>query len=183
MFSEMTQFSISGKIIEAKIGDITGEKVDAIVNAANEHLRHGGGVAGAIVSKGGKSIQEESKRAVPVPTGSAALTGAGSLPATYVIHAVGPIWGSGDEEHKLRSAFKSAIRIAEEKDLKTISFPAISAGIYGFPLEKCAKILISAACDHFTKDTECSLEKIVFCLFDKKTCDVFVRTLRIRLQQ
>ena len=115
MFSEMTQFSISGKIIEAKIGDIAGEKVDAIVNAANEHLRHGGGVAGAIVSKGGKSIQEESKRAAPVPTGSAALTGAGSLPATYVIHAVGPIWGSGDEERKLQSAFKSAIRIAEEK--------------------------------------------------------------------
>ena len=183
MSSEMTQFSINDRIIEAKTGDITEEKVDAIVNAANEHLRHGGGVAGAIARKGGQSIQDESNSVAPVPTGSAAVTGAGSLPAGYVIHAVGPIWGSGDEERKLRSAFESAVRIAEENKLKTISFPAISAGIYGFPLEQCAEILTGAACDHFTKSTECSLEKIVFCLFDKKTYDVFVKALRIRLQQ
>lgn len=172
------QIRIGDKVIQVKRGDITEEEVDAIVNAANENLQHGGGVAGAIVRKGGSSIQEESKLVAPVPTGGAAITGAGNLPADYVIHAVGPVWGSGDEEHKLWSAFENSIGIAEEKNLKTIAFPAISAGIFGFPRELCADILLEAAKKHFTVNPDCSLERITFCLYDGSMFDIFAEKLR-----
>ncbi|MCL5023027.1 MAG: macro domain-containing protein, partial [Nitrospirae bacterium] len=118
-------------------GDITERDVDAIVNAANSHLRHGGGVAGAIVKKGGQIIQEESDRIGFVPVGHATVTGAGKLPARYVIHAVGPRMGEGDEDNKLKQAVLSSLMLASGKGLKSISLPAISSGIFGFPKDRC----------------------------------------------
>ena len=114
-------------------GDLTEAPVDAIVNAANSHLQHGGGVAGAIVRKGGSIIQEESDRIGYVPVGECAVTGAGSLQAKYVIHTVGPRWGEGDEEAKLRSAVRNTLKMAEEQGFTTIAMPAISAGSSAFP--------------------------------------------------
>jgi O-acetyl-ADP-ribose deacetylase (regulator of RNase III) len=123
-------------------GDLTEAPVDAIVNAANSRLQHGGGVAGAIVRKGGLVIQEESDRIGSVPVGQSAITTAGKLPAKYVIHTVGPRWGEGDEEMKLRSAVRNTLRLAQTKGFTTIALPAISAGIFGFPKDRCAKIMI-----------------------------------------
>jgi O-acetyl-ADP-ribose deacetylase len=123
-------------------GDLTEAPVDAIVNAANSHLQHGGGVAAAIVRKGGMVIQEESNRIGFVPVGGCAVTSAGKLPAHYVIHAVGPRWGEGAEEAKLRSAVKNTLKTAEEKRFSSIGLPAISAGIFGFPKELCARIIV-----------------------------------------
>jgi O-acetyl-ADP-ribose deacetylase (regulator of RNase III) len=123
-------------------GDLTEAPVDAVVNAANSRLQHGGGVAGAIVRKGGAVIQAESDRIGFVPVGKCAVTTAGALPAKHVIHAVGPRWGEGDEETKLRSAVRNTLRTAEERGFTTIALPAISAGIFGFPKDRCARIMI-----------------------------------------
>ncbi len=167
---------INEKLIRIVQGDITEEEVDAIVNAANEYLKHGGGVAGAIVRKGGYVIQEESDKIGYVPTGSAAVTGAGKLPAKFVIHAVGPIWRGGDnnEDEKLESAVMSSLKIADEKKLKSISFPAISAGIFGFPKERCAKILLNTAIKFLQQNQNTTIEEIRFCLYDEPTLNAFV---------
>jgi O-acetyl-ADP-ribose deacetylase (regulator of RNase III) len=115
------------------VGDLTEERTDAIVNAANSALVHGGGVAGAIVRKGGREIQVASAAKAPVPVGEAAVTGAGRLPCRHVIHAVGPVWGEGDEEAKLRRAVANALRRAEELGLTSVAMPGISTGIFGYP--------------------------------------------------
>jgi O-acetyl-ADP-ribose deacetylase (regulator of RNase III) len=122
-------------------GDLTDAPVDAIVNAANSYLRHGGGVAGAIVRKGGKVIQEESDRIGFVPVGQCAVTSAGALKAGHVIHTVGPRWGEGDEEQKLRSAVSNVMKTAEERGFVRIAMPAISAGIFGYPKGPCARVI------------------------------------------
>ena len=122
--------------------DLTERDVDAIVNAANSHLQHGGGVAGAIVRKGGRTIQDESNKIGYVAVGSAAITNGGKLKARMVIHAVGPMMGEGDEDAKLKKAMNSVLSLAAERELKSISVPAISAGIFGFPKDRCAKILV-----------------------------------------
>ncbi len=170
------EIKINGKLIRIVHGDITEEQVDAIVNAANEYLKHGGGVAGAIVRKGGYIIQEESDKIGYVPTGSAAVTGAGNLPAKFVIHAVGPVWQGGDknEDEKLKSAILSSLKIADEKKLKSISFPAISAGIFGFPKERCAKILLNTALKFLQQNPNTTIEEIRFCLYDEPTLKAFV---------
>lgn len=123
-------------------GDLTQASADAIVNAANSHLRHGGGVAGAIVRKGGSIIQIESDRIGYVPVGECAVTTAGALSAKYVIHTVGPRWGEGDEETKLRSAVRNTLKTALGRGFRTIAMPAISAGIFGFPKDQCAHIMV-----------------------------------------
>ncbi len=165
-------------------GDITEEPVDAIVNAANEHLAHGGGVAGAIVRRGGREIQEESRRWVqehgPVPTGGAAITGAGRLPARYVIHAVGPRWGMGNEEALLYQAVQSALRLAHERSLRRISLPAISTGIFGFPKPLGARVIVRAVEDFLDAHPDTSLEEIRFCNIDRYTSDLFVSELQAR---
>jgi O-acetyl-ADP-ribose deacetylase (regulator of RNase III) len=173
------KITVNDRTIELIRGDITEMDTDAIVNAANEHLAHGGGVAGAIVRKGGQAIQLESnewiKKHGSLVTGGAALTSGGNLKARFVIHAVGPIMGSGDEDEKLYAATKNALELAEQHRLKSIAFPAISTGIFGFPVERCAKIMIRAAYEHLQKDTR--LKKVVFCLFDARTWDSFQRQL------
>lgn len=158
-------------------GDITERNVDAIVNAANSHLQHGGGVAGAIVRKGGQSIQDESDQIGFVPVGDAGITGAGTLPAKYVIHAVGPRMGEGDEENKLKSAVWNSLRVAAEKGLKSIAMPAISSGIFGFPKDKCAKILVNESKNYLQNNPINSIEVIEFCVFDEKTVQFFKREL------
>src|SRR5512135_1421443 len=143
--------------------DLTERDVDAIVNAANSHLQHGGGVAGAIVRKGGRSIQEESDAIGFVPVGGAAMTGAGKLKARHVIHAVGPRMGEGDEDAKLAKAIASVLSVAAEQGLASISVPAISAGIFGFPKDRCARILVGGTVAFLRADPKTSLRLIEFC--------------------
>ncbi len=164
--------------IEIVRGDITELTNEAIVNAANESLRHGGGVAGAISRKGGRVIQKESNEWVKmhgkVQTGSAAITSAGNLPSKFVIHAVGPVMGSGDEDTKLRSATISALNVALDHQIKSIAFPAISTGIYGYPLDRCARIMLSTVKDYLLENDK--LDQVTFCLFDQGAFDVFTQT-------
>lgn len=175
----------AGQVIAVVQGDITQEAVDAIVNAANEHLAHGGGVAGAIVRRGGRSIQEESDRWVrehgTVPTGCAAITGAGSLPARHVIHAVGPVWGSGNEVAKLASAVRSALHLAAQHGLRSLSMPAISAGIFGFPRPLCAQVIFATVCDYMAANAEASVRQVNIVLFDRETADIFLSEARHQL--
>lgn len=160
-------------------GDLTLEAVDAIVNAANEYLQHGGGVAGAIVRRGGVVIQEESDRWVRdhgrVPTGGVAVTGAGGLACRYVIHAVGPVWRGGErnEAELLRQATANSLVKAEELKLRSIALPAISSGIFGFPKERCAQILVATALDFFAQHPESALREIRFTNIDAATMEIF----------
>ncbi|UCE20512.1 MAG: macro domain-containing protein [Gemmatimonadota bacterium] len=154
-------------------------ETDAIVNAANERLAHGGGVAGAIVRRGGRVIQEESTRWVqergPVTVGTAAITSGGNLKAKHVIHAVGPRMGEGDEDAKLKGATLSSLELADEYGLKSITFPAISTGIFGYPLERCAPIMLTNTFAYLQGKT--NLELVVFCLWDKEAFHTFQQTL------
>ena len=160
-------------------GDLTQEPVDAIVNAANRHLMHGGGVAGAIVQKGGNIIQEESYEVAPVKVGECAVTSAGSLPAKYVIHAVGPVWGEGNEEVKLRSAVYHSLQKAGELKLESISLPAISSGIFGYPKELCARNLFHTTIEYLEKNPATSLRKIRFCLLDAVSLNIFMNEFKL----
>ena len=128
------------------VGDLTTQQVDAIVNAANEQLAPGAGVAGAINAAGGREIFDEAARYGGCPTGQARATGAGRLPARHVIHAVGPIWhgGGADEAALLASAYRSSLELAEQLECRTIAFPALSTGVYGYPVEKAAPVAIEA---------------------------------------
>lgn len=164
---------INGKTLLLVQGDITERNVDAIVNAANSHLQHGGGVAGAIVRKGGQIIQEESNRIGYVPVGNAAITLAGKLPCKYVIHAVGPMMGEGDEDNKLKKAVLNSLMLASGKGLKSISLPAISSGIFGFPKDRCAEILVREASRYLKENIKTSLELIEFCVYDDLTMGYF----------
>jgi O-acetyl-ADP-ribose deacetylase (regulator of RNase III) len=167
---------IGARTIRLVSADLTERDVDAIVNAANSRLQHGGGVAGAIVRKGGKVIQEESDRIGSVPVGGAAATGAGSLKARYVIHAVGPRMGEGDEDRKLASAIVSALKLASEKGLRSLSVPAISAGIFGFPKDRCAGILVGETAA-FLNQRDTTLELVEFCIFDAEAYGYFQREI------
>jgi len=161
--------------IELIEGDITELQVDAIVNAANSMLAHGGGVAGAIVRKGGMLIRQESDMWVrargPVPAGSVAITSGGNLPSRYVIHAVGPRMGDGNEDDTLRHATLRSLETVEKHNLKTVSFPAIGAGISGYPIERCARVMLSAVVQYVQQKRQ--IEKIVFCLYGKEAYLVF----------
>ncbi len=168
----------TGPCVRVVQGDLTAEVVDAIVNAANGYLAHGGGVAGAIVRRGGEIIQQESDAWVqahgPVPTGSAALTGGGRLPARYVIHAVGPIWqGRGDEPALLRAAVQAALALAEAHGLHSISIPALSSGIFGFPKPLAAQVIWEAVLDYLHEHPQTSLQEIRFCNIDELTARLF----------
>lgn len=170
---------INRSVIELTQGDITEMETEAIVNAANERLAHGGGVAGAIVRKGGHIVQEESHRWVkehgPVHVGTAAITTSGDLKAKHVIHAVGPRMGEGDEDDKLKQATLNSLRLADEHGLKSIALPAISTGIFGYPLDRCAAIMLVNTIEYMKGET--GLERVVFCLWDREALDTFKRTL------
>ena len=175
------QVMIDQTILELVQGDITSIDTDAIVNAANEHLAHGGGVAGAISRRGGPQIQRESNAWVQkygrVPTGSAAITGGGELPARYVIHAVGPVYdGSPRVAELLASAVASSLKLADERALKSIALPAISTGIFRYPLDEAAEVMLAATIDYLQGET--GLERVVFCLYGQRSFDRFVEALQ-----
>ena len=136
---------IGDRVLELVEGDITEMDTDAIVNAANDQLILGGGVAGAIRRKGGPEIQAQCDRIGGTFVGGAVITTGGQLKARHVIHAVGPRMGEGDEDRKLRDATVNSLKLADEHGLRSLAFPAISTGIFGFPLGRCAQIMLSAA--------------------------------------
>jgi O-acetyl-ADP-ribose deacetylase (regulator of RNase III) len=156
-------------------GDITELDVDAIVNAANAQLILGGGVAGAIRDKGGSSIQEECLKAGGSYVGEAVITGAGNLKSKHVIHAVGPRMGEGDEDSKLENATQNTLQVAIDNKLNSVAFPAISTGIFGFPIERCAEIMISTT-KRFLEKNEAPTY-VIFCLWGEDNYKIFEKNL------
>ena len=173
--------NIENRILELLNGDITEMQTDAIVNAANARLILGGGVAGAIRTKGGPEIQQECNKIGGTFVGGAVITTAGNLKAKHVIHAVGPRMGEGNEDQKLKNATLNALKLADENNLKSISFPAISAGIFGFPIERCAEIMLKTTIDYLKGQT--GLEKVVFCLFGRDSYKVFTSQLKQEISE
>lgn len=168
--------NIGNRILELTEGDITEMETDAIVNAANAQLILGGGVAGAIRRKGGPEIQKECNKIGGTFVGGAVITTGGNLKAKHVIHAVGPRMGEGSEDEKLRNATLNSLKLADQNKLKSIAFPAISTGIFGFPIQRCAEIMLRTAIDYLKDPT--SLEKVVFCLFGGDSYQVFAERLK-----
>ena len=159
--------------IEIRQGDLTEMDVDAIVNAANNDLQLGGGVAGAIRRKGGPQIQAECDEIGTIPVGGAAITSGGKLKARHVIHAASMQLGGRTSAQALRSSTAHSLRIAAQNGLKSIAFPAVGTGIAGFPLRECAEIMLRESAKHFEGPT--SLEKVYFILFDKEALAEFER--------
>lgn len=171
----------AGQSLQIVQGDITTEEVDAIVNAANEQLAHGGGVAWAISKKGGPKIQSESDAWVrthgQVSHAHPAWTAGGLLPAKYVIHAVGPVWinGRDDEEQKLQDAVIGSLQVADELKCELVSMPAISTGIFGFPKDRAAEIIFKAIGNYFDKNKTSAVKVVRIVLFDQSTIDAFLK--------
>ena len=168
--------NIAASAVELCQGDITELHTDAIVNAANAQLILGGGVAGAIRTKGGPTIQQQCDQIGETFVGGAVVTDAGNLNAKYVIHAVGPRMGEGNEDEKLRNATLNSLKLADENKIKTISFPAISTGIFGFPIQKCAEIMLQTTINYLKGKT--AIEKVVFCLFKQSDYEIFEQQLK-----
>src|SRR5262245_9093444 len=177
----------SGQALQLVHGDITTEQVDAIVNAANEHLQHGGGVAWAISKKGGAAIQKESDAWIrqhgPVSHARPAWTSGGLLPAKYVIHAVGPVWDENQSEaavretdNKLAFAVTGSLVVADELQCSSIALPAISTGIFGFPKDRAAAIILFEIEKYFGLNADSGIKTVKIVLYDKPTVDVFVQT-------
>lgn len=162
--------------LELVQGDITDLDVEVIVNAANQHLQLGAGVAGAIRAKGGPSIQEECNRIGGTPVGTAVMTGAGHLKARQVIHAVGPQMGEGDEDKKLASAVRAALALADRRGLKSIALPALSTGVFGFPIDRAARIMLTEVQRFLQGGTK--LDRVVLCLYDEEVFAVFKKELK-----
>jgi len=160
-------------LIEADIVELS---VDAVVNPANEKLKLGSGVAGAILEKGGLSIQKECNRIGGTAVGTAVITGAGEMEAEHVIHAVGPRMGEGDEDRKLSSAVRSALALADRHGLRSIAIPAISTGVFGFPMDRCARITLTEIHRYLQGGTK--LQRVVVCLFDDEAFATFRQELR-----
>ncbi len=163
-------------------GDLTQEPVEAIVNAANEYLQHGGGLARAIVRRGGRVIQQESDAWVrehgPLTHDRAAVTSGGALPARYVIHVVGPRWGSGDEAAKLRAAVQAALRAAQSLGVRSVALPAISTGIFGYPVAQAAPVILQAIADAVRAGLVPDVTDLRVVLWDDAATQAFVRAAR-----
>ncbi len=178
---------INRTTLELIEGDITTLDTDAIVNAANERLAHGGGVAGAISRRGGPVIQRESNEWVQrhgrVPTGSAAITSGGRLKARYVIHTVGPVYRATSRPAELlASAVRSALYLADEHRLKSIALPAISTGIFGYPLDEAAQVMLQTTIEYLRRPETTNLERVVFCLYGRTAYETFVRELTAQIE-
>jgi O-acetyl-ADP-ribose deacetylase (regulator of RNase III) len=167
---------INQTLLELTLGDITELDTDTIVNAANAALQMGGGVAGAIRQKGGPGIQEECNRIGGTHVGGAVMTTGGSLKAKYVIHAVGPHQGDEHADEKLKEATLNSLILADKHGQKSIAFPAISTGIFGFPKDRCAIIMLSTTIAYLEGPTK--LQKVVYCLYDQNTLKIFEQTLQ-----
>ncbi len=172
-----------GRQLRLLIGDITRIRVDAIVNAANSGLRGGGGVDGAIHRAGGPAIMREldeiRAKSGGCPTGGAVVTSAGALPAKYVFHAVGPVYRDGQhgEPELLASCYRTCLDLAEERDVHTIGFPAISTGVYGYPVADAAGIALEIISAHLNRE-ETKVREVLFVLFDKSAYDIHVNRIR-----
>ena len=168
----------SGQILEICQGDITREVTNAIVNAANSHLMHEGGVAAAIARWGGEVIDRESREWVrlngPVAHAKPAVTSGGNLPCKFVIHAVGPVWGEGDEDRKLKEAILGSLKTAEDLNVNSITFPAISTGIYGFPKDRAAEIFMHSIRDYFMEFPMSIICSVKIVLMDDITLHAFI---------
>jgi len=172
----MARRTINGVTLALIRGNIVEVHADAIVNAANSGLRGGGGVDGAIHRAGGPSIMEECRKIGGCPTGKAVVTTAGRLPAKYIFHAVGPIYSGGtDDERLLASAYQSCLNLAEQHQVKSISFPSLSTGIYGYPLELAAPIALRTIIEHIKKPT--CLQQVLMVLFGESAYKVHERVL------
>jgi len=171
----MKEIIVKNSTIKLIQGDITELTTDVIVNAANAQLILGGGVAGAIRNKGGSKIQEECNKIGGSFVGGAVITTGGNLKAKHVIHAIGPRMGEGGEDAKLRNAVLNSLKLMDEHRLKTIAFPAISTGIFGYPIEKCAKIMILTAKKYLAGETQ--IREVVFCLYSEPDYEVFNKEL------
>lgn len=171
--------------IELLEGDITQEAADAIVNAANSQLMHGGGVAAAIAAAGGEIVQRQStewvKKHGAVPHDRPAYTGAGNLPGKYVIHAVGPVWGDGNEDEKLASAIEGSLLLVEQLALSSIAFPSISTGIFGFPRRRAAGVFFNTLKQHFEKNPDSCLRKVKLVLFGQAAAKDFLEVFESRM--
>ena len=174
----MDQITVNNSEIKLKQGDITDMEVDAIVNAANAQLILGSGVAGAIRIKGGPKIQEECNQIGGTFVGGAVITNGGDLKAKHVIHAVGPRLGEGDEDQKLKNATLNSLKLMDEHGLSSIAFPAISTGVFGYPIDKCAKIMISTTKEYLARETQ--IKEVIFCLYSNSDYEVFNKELNIK---
>jgi len=162
--------------IELALGDITKLKVDAIVNAANTTLLGGGGVDGAIHRAAGPELLEECRRIGGCPTGEARITKAYRLPAKHVIHTVGPVWSGGkrNEEELLRNCYDNSMKLADENGIKTIAFPSISTGAYGFPIERAVPIVIQVVRENLEKMNR--IQKVIFVCFIQSDFEVYEKS-------
>ncbi len=172
----MKELKVKSSMLSLVHGDITEIETDAIVNAANTNLILGGGVAGAIKAKGGPTIQDECNKIGSTYVGGAIITTGGKLKAKYVIHAVGPRMGEGNEDQKLKNATFNSLKLMDEYKLKTIAFPAISTGIFGYPIERCAKIMLSTTIEYLEGNTQ--IDQVIFCLYTSSDFEVFEKELK-----
>ncbi len=170
----MNEWTRNGRKIKLIEGNIVLLDVEAIVNAANKSLILGGGVAGAIRKFGGPTIQEECHKLGPIEVGEAVLTGGGNLKAAHVIHAAGPVYGEGEEDNKLKKATLNSLLIAKKTNIKSLAFPAISTGIFHFPIRRCGEIMLKTTMD-FLEKNDCP-EEVVFCLYGEKHYSLFIET-------
>ncbi|MGH9736376.1 MAG: macro domain-containing protein [Candidatus Acidiferrales bacterium] len=173
--AKRAESSVGDKIILIE-GDLTEMDTDAIVNAANNDLQHGGGVAGAIRRRGGPIIQEESNAIGSIPVGTAAITSGGQLKARFVIHAASMELGGRTDAKALRGSTAHSLRLANEKGIKTIAFPAVGTGIAHFPIDQCAEIMLRQVVGHLKRGS--SLEKVYFVLFDAQSLKTFDKVWR-----
>lgn len=180
-----TSFNQTGRFVLVH-GDLTEERVDVIVNAANERLEHGGGVAAAIAKAGGDTIRAESSRWIrehgPIDHTSPAITGAGNLPCKAVIHALGPRRGSGREESKLRAAVQAALHLADQQGFESLALPPISTGIFGYPAGEAAGVLFGALRDFFASNPDSRLREVRLVIIDKPTLEIFAASLESQLE-
>jgi O-acetyl-ADP-ribose deacetylase (regulator of RNase III) len=178
------EFQVGKAILRLIKGDITDVEADAIVNAANSSLMGGGGVDGAIHRRGGPKILEECKRIRAtewpegLPTGKAVITSGGNLKAKYVIHTVGPVWFGGFhvEAELLKQAYRNSLKLAAAKELKTVAFPSISTGAYGYPIEEASRVAVGTVKDFLEKEDK--LEKVVFVLFSESDFNTYLETTK-----
>jgi O-acetyl-ADP-ribose deacetylase (regulator of RNase III) len=173
----MDRWTFKTKSLTLTEGNIVLLDVDAVVNAANRNLQLGGGVAGAIRNFGGPTIQKECDTIGPINVGEAALTGGGNLKARYVIHAAGPVYGEGDEEDKLKRATLSSLVIARDQKLSSIAFPAISTGIFGFPLQRCSEIMLQTCLDFLRDEKNSHPQEVIFALYGTEAYSLFQQAL------
>lgn len=180
MIDVIFERKINKTSIKVVSGDITEEETEAIVNAANSYLRHGGGVALAIVKRGGSIIQRESDEIIKtqgaLQAGKSVITSAGSLKTRYVIHTVGPMWGEGNEDEKLRYAISSALTLAKDYGIRSVSFPAVSCGVYGFPQEE-GTLIITETVKKFIEENEDAFDEIHLIGLGEPVPDLFKEAL------